>query len=71
MAGIDDVIAKATEAKTVSESTNIAIREVLRLLREGQTDPAKITEAVALLEAIRADDAAMLTDNTPADPSAE
>lgn len=67
MASIDDVIAKATEAKSVSESTNIAVREVIRLLKEGQAgDPAKFDQAVALLEAIRADDAAMLTDNTPA-----
>lgn len=67
MASIDDVIAKATEAKTVSESTNIAVREALRLLREGQAgDSAKFDEAVALLEAMRADDAAMLTENTPA-----
>lgn len=66
MAGIQDVIDKATEAKTVSESTNIAVREVIRLLKEGQTDPAKIDEAIALLDAIKADDASMLTDNTPA-----
>lgn len=68
MASIDDVIAKATEAKTVSESTNIAVREVIRLLKEGQAqnDPAKLDQAIALLDAIRADDASMLTDNTPA-----
>lgn len=66
MATLDEVIAKATEAQTVSASTNIAVREVLRLLREGQTDPAKLDQAKALLEAMIADDAAMLTDNTPA-----
>lgn len=66
MATLDEVIAKVTEAKTVSESTNIAVREVIRLLKESAADPAKLDEAVALLEAMRADDAAMLTDNTPA-----
>lgn len=65
MATLDEVIAKATEAKTVSESTNIAVREVIRLLKESVADPAKLDEAVALLEAMRANDAEMLTDNTP------
>ena len=70
MASVQDVIAKATEAQTVSASTNIAVREVIRLLKESAADPAKLDEAVALLEAMRADDAAMLTDNTPAAPPA-
>lgn len=66
MATLDEVIAKVTEAKTVSESTNIAVREVIRLLKESAADPAKMDEAIALLTAMSDDDASMLTDNTPA-----
>jgi hypothetical protein len=65
MATQEQVLEKVRQAKTVSESTNIAVKEALRLLREGQSDPAKNDEAIALLEATIADDGAVLTENTP------
>lgn len=64
MATQAEVLAKVAEAKTVSESTNIAVKEALRLLREGQSDPTKNDEAIALLDAIIADDNAVLVENT-------
>lgn len=71
----DEVLEKIRAAKTVSESTNVGVREIKRLLKEAQAagnDPAKMEEAVALLDAMAADDAAVLTENTPAEePPAE
>lgn len=67
---MDDVLNKIRETQTVSESTNVAVKETIRLLKAGQNDPAKTDEAIALLEAIAADDASVLTDNTPAEEPA-
>lgn len=65
MATQDQVLELARQAKTVSESNNIALREAIRLLKQGQSDPAKNDEAAALLQAI-IDDDSIVTDNTPA-----
>lgn len=65
-----DVVEKIRAVKDFSASTNMALREVLKLLREGQSDPAKNAEAIALLEEVSKDDLAILKENTPIDPSA-
>lgn len=70
MATQADVVEKIRAVKDFSASTNMALREVLKLLREGQNDPAKNAEAIALLEEVSADDLAILKENTPIDPSA-
>lgn len=70
MATQAEMVEKIRGIKDFSASTNMALREVLKLLREGQSDPAKNAEAIALLEEIQADDMAILKENTPIDPSA-
>lgn len=67
MATQDQVLELARQAKTVSESNNIALREAIRLLKEGQSDPAKNDEAAALLQAIIDDDSKPITENTAAE----
>lgn len=67
MATQQEVLDAVRQASTVSASTNIAVKEAIRLLKLGQADPAKNDEAIALLQALQADDAAVLTDNTTAE----
>lgn len=65
-----ELVEKIRQQTTFSKSTNMTLREVLKLLREGQSDPAKNDEAIALLETAQADDMAILKENTSNDPSA-
>lgn len=65
MATQAQVLEKVAEATSVSKAANILVKEAIRLLKEGQSDPAKNDEAIALLEGGIADDNAVLTENTP------
>lgn len=74
MTKVDEVLEKARQAETVSKSTNIAVKEVIALLKAGQVDPAdaqKLDDAKAILEGIIADDSAVLTENTTAEGETE
>lgn len=63
----DEVLELVRQAKTVSEATNVGVRAAIQLLKDGQQqdDPAKTAEAKSLLEAMIADDNALLKENTP------
>lgn len=70
MATVQEVLDKARQAQSVSASTNIAVKEAIRLLKLGQADPAdaqKLTDAAAILDGIIADDSSVLTENTEAE----
>lgn len=67
-----DTLERARAAETVSKSTNIAVKEVIARLKANQNNPeneAALTEAMAILEGMIADDNAVLVENTPEAPA--
>lgn len=68
MARIDDLLDSVTELPSIGDSLDAVFAQLQELIAQGQTDPAKLEQAIALVATHKERTKAAILANTPAAP---
>ena len=70
MASVDEILAAVQELPTINDSLDALFAQLQLLIQQGSTDPAKLQQALDLLNAQKERTKAAILANTPAGPPA-
>lgn len=69
MASIDDVLASVAELDDINDSLDAVFAQLQELINQGKTDPAKLEEALSIVNTQKERTKAAIVANTPAAPA--